>query len=86
MSENIFESVTIPPKKGIKIRCKCGNIWIYGGKNHKYCSCSKCRTTITINKKKKKRKKFITYRSCVPGSFLHVMRENTPKECKSNLV
>lgn len=52
MSGNIFETVTIPEKKGIKIQCKCGNIWIYCGKNQNYCSCSKCRTTVTINKKK----------------------------------
>lgn len=55
MSENsIIEIVTIPEKKGKKIQCKCGNIWIYCGKSQKYCSCSKCRTTITINKKNKK--------------------------------
>ena len=53
MSENIFESVTIPEKKGIKIQCKCGNIWIYCGKKQNYCSCSKCRTTVTIKSKKK---------------------------------
>ena len=55
MSENsIIEIVTIPEKKGKKIQCKCGNIWTYCGKNQNYCSCSKCRTTITINKKNKK--------------------------------
>lgn len=54
MPETIFESVTIPEKKGLKIQCKCGNIWAYCGKNRNYCSCSKCRTTITINKKIKK--------------------------------
>ena len=53
MSATIFETVTIPEKKGIKIQCKCGNIWIYCGKNQNYCSCSKCRTTVTINKKKR---------------------------------
>ena len=51
MSATIFETVTIPEKKGIKIQCKCGNIWIYCGKNENYCSCSKCRTTVTIKKK-----------------------------------
>ena len=51
MSATIFETVTIPEKKGIKIQCKCGNIWVYCGKNQNYCSCSKCRTTVTIKKK-----------------------------------
>jgi hypothetical protein len=53
MPATIFETVTIPEKKGIKIQCKCGNIWIYCGKNQNYCSCSKCRTTITIKNKKR---------------------------------
>ena len=53
MPATIFETVTIPEKKGIKIQCKCGNIWIYCGKNKNYCSCSKCRTTVTIKSKKK---------------------------------
>ena len=53
MSATIFETVTIPEKKGIKIQCKCGNIWIYCGKNQNYCSCSKCRTTVTIKNKKR---------------------------------
>ena len=53
MPATIFETVTIPEKKGIKIQCKCGNIWIYCGKNQNYCSCSKCRTTVTIKSKKK---------------------------------
>ena len=53
MTSNILETVTIPEKKGIKIQCKCGNIWIYCGKSQNYCSCSKCRTTVTIKNKKK---------------------------------
>jgi hypothetical protein len=55
MSTTIFETVIIPEKKGIKIKCKCGNIWIYCGKKLNYCTCSKCRTSITINSKRKKK-------------------------------
>jgi hypothetical protein len=53
MSTTIFETIVIPPKKGIKIKCKCGNTWVYCGKKQNYCSCSKCRTSITINSKRK---------------------------------
>jgi len=49
----IYETVTIPSKKGIRLQCKCGNRWIYCGKKQNYCSCSKCRATVTINKQKK---------------------------------
>jgi len=71
MSETIFESITIPEKKGLKIQCKCGNIWAYCGKNQNYCSCSKCRTTITIHKKNKKNPLHADVR--VGGSNQHAM-------------
>jgi hypothetical protein len=78
MSEtSIIEIVTIPEKKGKKIQCKCGNIWTYCGKNQNYCSCSRCRTTITINKKNKKNPLRADVR--VGGSTQHAMViENHP--------
>jgi hypothetical protein len=84
MSEKIFESVTIPPKKGIKIECNCGNIWVYSGKNPNYCSCSKCRTTITINKKKKKDSLYA--KKSLERKLLHTMKEETASECRPNHV
>ena len=72
MSENIIEIVTIPEKKGKRIHCKCGNIWTYCGNNQNYCSCPKCRTTITINKKNKKNSLHVDVR--VGASTQHAMR------------
>jgi len=54
MIEKILGIVKIPEKKGMEIQCRCGHRWIYTGKNERYCSCPKCRTTITIKKKNKK--------------------------------
>ncbi len=48
------EIVIIPEKKGIKKIChRCGHTWIYTGQSKFFCSCPKCRTSITINKKRK---------------------------------
>jgi ribosomal protein S27E len=37
------------------VECRrCGNKWLYTGNSEHFVSCSKCRTTITINPKHKK--------------------------------
>ena len=50
------EIVIIPEKKGIKKIChRCGHNWIYTGQNLFFCSCPKCKTTITIKNKSRRR-------------------------------
>jgi len=52
----MFEIIKIPAKQGLKIECRrCRHDWIYTGQNHFYCSCPKCKTTITINPKRKEK-------------------------------
>lgn len=72
MTGKIKEIVTIPERKGIKIECNCGREWIYTGKNERYCSCPKCRTTITIEKKNKKNSLHADVQ--IGASTQHVMR------------
>ena len=37
------------------VECRrCGNKWLYTGKSEHFVSCSRCRTTVTINPKHKK--------------------------------
>ncbi|HSF51979.1 MAG TPA: hypothetical protein VLA74_14570 [Nitrososphaeraceae archaeon] len=51
----MFEIITIPEKQGLKMNChRCGHDWIYTGQNLFFCSCPKCKTTITIMSKRKK--------------------------------
>jgi ribosomal protein S27E len=41
--------------KARRMECpRCRNNWLYTGKSEHFVSCSKCRTTITINPKHKK--------------------------------
>ena len=53
MSSKILEIVTIPPKRGIKIQCKCGYKWTYTGNSVLFASCPKCHSTTTMQPKRK---------------------------------
>ncbi|MDX1373351.1 MAG: hypothetical protein R3321_12830 [Nitrososphaeraceae archaeon] len=72
MNEKIIRIVTIPEKKGIEIQCECGHRWIYTGKSERYCSCPKCRTTITIDRKNKNSSSHVDVE--VGGSPQHTMK------------
>jgi hypothetical protein len=54
MSSRILEIVTLPPRRGIKIRCKCGHKWTYCGNSLLFASCPRCHTTNTLQPKRKK--------------------------------
>lgn len=49
----MFETVTIPARTGIRLRCRCGHAWIYLGKSRLYASCPRCRSAITLRPKRK---------------------------------
>ena len=81
MIEKILGIVKIPEKKGMEIQCACGHRWIYAGKSERYCSCPKCRTTITI--KKKNKKSSLQAEESLERKHLHVMTEKTASESES---
>ena len=49
--------VIIPQKTGRRLKCNCGYEWIYTGKSEFFASCSRCRSTVTIQPKRKQSKK-----------------------------
>jgi hypothetical protein len=53
MSSKILEIITLPPRRGVKIQCKCGHIWTYCGNSFLFASCAKCHSTTTLQPKRK---------------------------------
>jgi len=41
-----------------EIRCqRCKHVWLYGGKSEYFCSCPKCRSSVSLHPKRKKESK-----------------------------
>ena len=51
----VKEDVVLLHVEARHVQChRCGYKWLYTGKSQHFISCSKCRTTITINPKHKR--------------------------------
>ena len=49
----MLKTVVIPARTGLRVRCKCGYEWTYGGKSNFYASCPKCHSTVVFKEKRK---------------------------------